>query len=290
MHTRSDQNVELVRQAAAGLVAARPAFAGLIRFYAAIFAAQEESCPSLRLDPHGYTLESAAARMAARAPLVPVAQMRFDPRAAGALLTELCRLAVDCRSELSGPAEVLREHAAEIPPLWKGFLCGEDNRVGKAAADWGIAPGALSFFLYHSLRPAFSRLARDLAAVLPADAGGDGGSCPICGSAPALACLESEGRRFLFCGFCWHRHPADRPSCPFCATREPGRLSYLYSEAEKEYRIDLCDACRRYIKTVDVRNLKRRFYPPLEQIASLHLDLKASEAGYASPRPTAPPP
>jgi len=31
---------------------------------------------------------------------------------------------------------------------------------------------------------------------------------------------------------------------------------------------------------VDSRQMARTSYPPLEQIASLHLDIKASEAGY----------
>jgi FdhE protein len=63
---------------------------------------------------------------------------------------------------------------------------------------------------------------------------------------------------------------------------------YLYSEEEKEYRLDACDSCRTYIKTVDTRVIDRRTYPALEQIASLHLDLKASEAGYSAALPAAP--
>jgi FdhE protein len=60
---------------------------------------------------------------------------------------------------------------------------------------------------------------------------------------------------------------------------------YLYSEEEKEYRVDACESCRKYIKTVDTRVLGRRAYPPLEQVASLHLDLKAAEAGYTAGLP-----
>ena len=52
---------------------------------------------------------------------------------------------------------------------------------------------------------------------------------------------------------------------------------------------DACASCRKYIKTVDTRVLGRRSYPPLEQIASLHLDIKAAEAGYAAGIPITPP-
>jgi len=67
----------------------------------------------------------------------------------------------------------------------------------------------------------------------------------------------------------------------FVALYQQG-LIYLYSEEEKEYRVDACQSCRKYIKTVDSRVLNRCAYPALEQVASLHLDLKAAEAGYTA--------
>ena len=54
--------------------------------------------------------------------------------------------------------------------------------------------------------------------------------------------------------------------------------------------MDACASCRKYIKTVDTRVLGRRCYPPLEQIASLHLDIKAAEEDYAAGIPISPPP
>jgi FdhE protein len=71
-----------------------------------------------------------------------------------------------------------------------------------------------------------------------------------------------------------------RALCPFCSSRDPQTLSYIYSEDERDYRLDICSGCRKYVKTVDTRNLARGCYPPLEQIASLHLDIKAAEAGF----------
>jgi FdhE protein len=57
-------------------------------------------------------------------------------------------------------------------------------------------------------------------------------------------------------------------------------LHYLYSESEKAFRVDCCENCRKYIKTVDARSANRPIYPPLEQVASLHLDIKAREGGF----------
>jgi FdhE protein len=45
-------------------------------------------------------------------------------------------------------------------------------------------------------------------------------------------------------------------------------------------RIDLCDSCRHYIKTIDVRALDAPD-PCLEDLATLHLDVIAGEKGYS---------
>jgi FdhE protein len=161
-------------------------------------------------------------------------------------------------------------------------LEGNETRIQAAAAAFGVKAEALSFFIHHSLRPALCRCAQELSGLLADDLVWEKGYCPICGSPPVLAWLEADGRQFLYCSFCWHRWPGRRALCAFCGNSDPQRLSYLYSEEEKEYRIDVCDACRKYIKTVDGRHLSRLAYPPLELIASLHLDLKAAEAGYTA--------
>ncbi|OQX11520.1 MAG: hypothetical protein BWK80_44610, partial [Desulfobacteraceae bacterium IS3] len=79
-----------------------------------------------------------------------------------------------------------------------------------------------------------------------------------------------------------HKWPTLRIACPFCENRNTEKLHYLYSEEEKEYRTDVCESCGKYIKTVDLRKTGRIFYAPLEQIATLHLDMKAKEAGFKS--------
>jgi FdhE protein len=106
------------------------------------------------------------------------------------------------------------------------------------------------------------------------------GYCPICGSAPILSLLEGEGARSLICSFCWHQWPVKRVNCPFCDNSDSKTLHYLFSDAEKDRRVDLCDKCHKYIKTLDTRQVGRQIYPPLEQIATLHLDVKAREEGF----------
>ena len=45
-------------------------------------------------------------------------------------------------------------------------------------------------------------------------------------------------------------------------------------------RIDLCDSCHHYIKTIDVRTLEAPD-PCLEDLGTLHLDVVAARKGYS---------
>jgi FdhE protein len=68
--------------------------------------------------------------------------------------------------------------------------------------------------------------------------------------------------------------------CPFCDHSDNKDLHYIFIEEEKEFRVDLCDRCKKYLKNLDARRADRLIYPPLEQVATLHLDIKAQEEGF----------
>lgn len=279
---------EAVQQAADGIVAARPGYLELIAFYGRIFTAQEEARRRVRLDPVHLSEDLIRVKRREQLPLVMASEMVFDPGVSEDLLVELCRVAVECGSGLAAAARTLAGQPEKTASLFEPFLKAQESAVAAGAAELGVDPPSLAFFLYHCLRPSLCAGAEQLAAYLDPSPSGEQGYCPVCGSPPAIASLEGEGQRHLFCSFCWHKWPLNRTLCPFCGSRDQNGLVYLYSEAEKEYRVDACQSCRNYIKTVDTRVLGRRFYPPLEQVASLHLDIKASEAGYESVLPVQP--
>ena len=57
-----------------------------------------------------------------------------------------------------------------------------------------------------------------------------------------------------------------------------------FLEQEKSpYRIDVCEQCKRYIKTLDERkggDEKRAFIPSVEDLATMYLDIVAEKEGY----------
>jgi FdhE protein len=287
MNPSAEYTSETVRQAADGIIAARPSYVELITFYARIFAAQEDARLRISLPPVQLSDELLQIKRREQLPLVMTSEMSFDLPASENLLKEICRLTIDCGSQLAGTAQALSGQLAKTSCLFEPFLKAQESDILAAADGMGVAPNALAFFLYHSLRPSLCNGAVQLAAHLDPSPSGEQGYCPVCGSQPAIAWLEGEGQRYLFCSFCWHKWPLNRARCPFCRSRNQEGLLYLYSEEEKEYRVDACQSCRTYIKTVDTRFLGRPVYPSLEQVASLHLDLKAVEAGYQPGVPAA---
>mgnify|MGYP005848174197 CR=1 FL=1 len=98
--------------------------------------------------------------------------------------------------------------------------------------------------------------------------------------------LRGEGQRYFLCPFCGFNWLGERLKCPFCENRDHESLHYFYEEGQEAYRVDVCDKCRQYIKTIDARKL---VYEPdlnLEDIATIRLDILVSEKGFKRPVPT----
>ena len=113
------------------------------------------------------------------------------------------------------------------------------------------------------------------------------GYCPICGGTPNLAVLRGEeGARWLVCGRCDAEWRFQRLECPFCGTRDQGKLAY-FSGGQGQYRLYVCEECKGYIKAVDLRQSSSEVLLPLAWIGTLDMDRQACEMGYVAGELTA---
>lgn len=104
------------------------------------------------------------------------------------------------------------------------------------------------------------------------------GYCPVCGGRPNFAVLEAEqGARRLLCSRCNSLWSYSRVGCPFCKSRE--KQNYYPSE-DGVYRLYVCPECRRYLKTMDLREVHREVQPVVERLLTVAMDLVAQEEGY----------
>jgi FdhE protein len=107
------------------------------------------------------------------------------------------------------------------------------------------------------------------------------GFCPICGSEPHMARLtREEGRRILICSMCASEWSFDRLRCPFCEDDSQPHLRHFTVDDDPAHRVDCCDRCQRYIKTIDQRLLDSQVSFPAEDVITAHLDTLAQEQGY----------
>lgn len=104
------------------------------------------------------------------------------------------------------------------------------------------------------------------------------GYCPVCGGQPHFSVLRGEGERSLLCSRCNAEWPFARMQCAFCGHAEPGQLVY-YPSQDGVYRLYVCQACRRYLKTIDLRQTGDRVLA-VEPILTVDMDLAARQGGY----------
>jgi FdhE protein len=276
---------EQIHAAAQALQRLRPAYRELLRFYEKIFIAQEASKAHINLEPVQITSELRAIKRREKLPLVDVSDFSFDPQSARDLLLIICDIIQSHNRKMTDAAgTIIRGLDQEIEPLvfFSSLLKGDDAYFDMTAAALEIDKNALAFVAYSSLKPSVVLCAEQLSGYLKNLVAWEKGCCPICGNFPGLAVLDHDGRRLLYCNFCWTTWPAKRIFCPFCEKIGGENLHTVYSEDEKDLRVDVCDDCRKYLKAVDSRATERIIYPPMEQIASLHLDINARQKGYDS--------
>jgi formate dehydrogenase maturation protein FdhE len=106
--------------------------------------------------------------------------------------------------------------------------------------------------------------------------------CPVCASLPVAAALREEGhggRRSLVCSLCFAEWDYRRIQCPACKENRFDALPVYSSDVPVNARIDACDTCRTYIKTIDLTR-DGLAIPAVDDLATLPLDLWARERGY----------
>jgi len=107
--------------------------------------------------------------------------------------------------------------------------------------------------------------------------------CPFCDRKPTVGVLRPLGEgaaRSLICAFCLIEWEFRRIICAACGEQDADKLP-VYSAAEFEYiRVECCDTCKIYIKTVDLSK-DGHAEPVVDELASVPLDLWARDHGYA---------
>jgi FdhE protein len=107
--------------------------------------------------------------------------------------------------------------------------------------------------------------------------------CPYCRRKPGAGILRQQGDgglRSLLCSFCLGEWEFRRIICPNCGEEDNRKLPVYTADEFAHIRVECCDSCKIYIKTVDLTKAGLA-EPVVDEIASVPLDLWAQERFYA---------
>jgi len=115
------------------------------------------------------------------------------------------------------------------------------------------------------------------------------GHCPFCGGAAWMSVRRpasdaEAGFRYLVCALCGLEWSFNRGRCPSCSEEEPAKLPNFQSDAYPLVRIEACETCRRYVKSIDLTK-DARPVAPIDDLLSVSMDLWAVDEGYARIEP-----
>ena len=266
----------------------KPHYRDILDLYAQILEEQTKAQARLKITVPQVDQKPVTSRLDKGIPVLGTEGFALDLEAAHRLfrtLSEICKKSTPRMGD-------------EIPRITEAVGSGELDLHGllskhydgaylqHEAERFGADKGILAFLVQASVRPSLEAQMEPLRDALDLE-GWLQGVCPLCGSPPQIAQLRyEEGKRYLQCPLCGCQWRWERIACPYCSNKDHNSLHYLYAEEEEAYRVDLCDQCTGYIKTVDSRKLDYEPSLDLEDIITIHLDILAVEKGYRRTAPT----
>lgn len=219
---------------------------------------------------------------------------RVQARAAAALARRALTGALDLDLPgFRGELEAIARYAGSSgPPGLRAEVDAYRREPDERLLAWWRGPraGRVDYLARALLRPYGETLAATGVTPEPGTGEAISGACTRCGGPPWIAYRRSGSgdeapQRLLGCAVCGSERHLDRIACAACGQTEPSKLAVFQTERHKAARIEACDACQRYVKSIDL-TLDGRAIPEVDDLCSLSLDLWAAEQGYERLEPS----
>ncbi len=208
--------------------------------------------------------------------------------ASGQRLIEWAQLGIDWpefRLRLRQVVDVLRRHdILDARDAARLHDAGRDAGLPALVERWydegsnggPVLDTSLADVLGLAVRPFLTRAAEVVQQRVATD-GWARGTCPMCGARPGFAVITAPGVRHLVCGRCQGRWAFDARTCPRCLATDRQRV---FSAHNGQYQVAACEACKRYIKAIDVRRAGRPLLMSVDTVATLAIDRAIAEQGF----------
>jgi FdhE protein len=263
-----------------------PVYEKLLNFYEKIVTEQKVIGSSLVIKTPSVNPDLKLLQMKEGFPLLEKQDFILDIPSSIHLFELICNIARNENEKLKENIQAIEEakgiNALNLKDLLKRFY--DDSFIEKVAGEFNIDTVILKFLIFESVQPSLAANIENIGNRIDLK-NWLKGYCPVCGSSPQISLLKDDGQRFCLCSFCGFEWPSERLKCPFCENTDHNKLHYFYAEGQEARRVDLCDNCHQYIKTVDARKLDYEPDLSIEDIVTIHLDILASEKGFKRPVP-----
>jgi formate dehydrogenase maturation protein FdhE len=272
------------RQVLSGLTIGREQheeLADLLDFYYDLYAVQFEAKAQLP-DPEVRDEMAMRWRLEGGIPQLTFDQLGLEPGPFARLVAEVMEVLVRHNPQWQSPGDVwspekLMALAREVFETWGTLTAPNPEAKEDMGRSWQDHLAALA--VGSALAPYLQRAAEIILPRLDLALWGQS-HCPICGGHPNFALLERDGgARHLMCSRCNGLWYFTRLKCPFCESSEKQRY---YPSEDGVYRLYVCSACNRYLKTIDMREVHRKVQPVVERLLTIGMDLTAQQEGYGS--------
>jgi FdhE protein len=281
---KSDNGVEKIKKRVAAMVKERPSHKEVLGFFGDVVAEQYTIRSKVKTAPIEVDEEDFKKKVTEGFPLVEKRALTLDIPSATRLFKRLCKVMSRNKKashDIERITKALKNKEIDLMELFKQTDSDNGEYISDLSKKLGVKEDVLSFLSRNSIVPIYEAYAKELSNYVDQERWWKG-YCPICGSEPFMAKMKEEGARFLVCSSCGYEWRFSRLKCPFCENADHEKLRYFYTEKEgKVYRIDVCEKCKRYIKTVDTNELDADVIPLIEDAGSLYLDVLAQQEGYS---------
>ncbi len=260
----------------------RPELASLLDYYAAVVEAQQDAKLSFHPDLDGLDVELRRSKASEGLPLLGPEDIKVDWGLFDSLfdrISQISRERAETPDGMGSWPSISRCNREWHDALLAGLL-KDKALLDESAEGAGISPDTFAFLACQTAVPFLETYAERLKDSVD-DSAWFRGYCPICGAEPLMGKLDKEtGKRTLQCHLCRTDWAFQRLQCPFCGTSDQEKLRFFWDQEDPAHRVEVCDLCKTYLKTVDARETDEGLSLLVENLATLHLDLVAKREGF----------
>ena len=270
--------VQQIKRAAESLIKEKAFIKDLIRFYERIFLKQFET-------EHDIKKNYSDLKEKKTFPLIERKDFEIDFKASETLFKKICDICAENKINPDPAAKSIKAslNASDLSfeSIVINYLENDAPIPQYTKASPGFNPHLYDFILYNSVKPSIVKCSNIISKNIKKTTALENGRCPICKSAPAISIISKKtGSRSLVCSFCWHEYKTRKSTCPFCKNEDANTLAYISLDTEKGIKADYCERCKKYIKTINLKEYRKDIYLPFELIASIPFDMKMNKDGY----------